>query len=363
MINQSASPTVLSLEPCKPQDQLLFLGTPPGLQRYDNPKHPIFLELTDKQFDFIWRHSDINVSKDRGDHARLTDAERDIFDNNLRFQIAGDSMLSRSINTLASFCTNSQLEICMSWWSTFETIHSRSYTHLLSNAYPNPGSFFDSVLETPAIVSRVNTLKRRFDALLSTDGSDLRQNIFNAVLAAQIMEGVTFYVSFACSFYFAQQGKMTGNGSIIKLISRDENLHVAITQNILKIWRDRPEEGFQDIYNNAVNQGLIHEAYRMAVEEEKHWGEFLFSGGRNLVGLTPRGLGAYSEHIANNRLVNMRLQPVFGAVDNPFKGWITPYFDSRAVQTAPQEEDITTYTRQTGGELTTGGLSDLSLDD
>ncbi len=361
-MHYSKTPTVLSLEPCKPQDQLLFLGVPPGLQRYDNPKHPIFLELTDKQFDFIWRHNDVNISKDRGDHARLTDAERDIFDNNLRFQIAGDSMLSRSINVLSTHCTNSTLEICMQWWSAFETIHSRSYTHLLSNAYPNPGSFFDSVLETPAIVSRVNALKSRFDALLSLDNTDIRQNIFNAVLAAQIMEGVTFYVSFACSFYFAQQGKMTGNGAIIKLISRDENLHVAITQHILKIWRDRPEEGFQDIYNNAVKQGLIAEAYKAAVEMEKEWAEYLFHAG-SLVGLTPRGLGAYSEHIANNRLANLRHPTVFGAIDNPFKGWITPYFDSRAVQTALQEEDNTTYARQTGGGITAGGLSGFSLDD
>jgi len=350
--------TVLSLQPSNPRKQLMFLGEPIGLQRFDHPRYPIFNELTDRQQSYFWRHKDISLTKDRGDHARLTTSERAIFDDNLRFQIAGDSMLSRSINALISHCTNSSLESCMQWWASFETLHSRSYTHILDNAYADPSGFYDSVLDSPAIVNRMTNLKSKFDTLLTTNSTDLRQNLFNAVLAAQIMEGVTFYVSFACSFYFAARGQMTGNGGIIKLISRDENLHVAITQNIMRFWRDVPEEGFADLYRQ--NTDLIYEAYRMAVQEEKDWANHLFSQG-SIVGLTPAGLGSYSEWLGNTRLRSLRLREIFPTQVNPFDGWIKPFFDSQSVQPALQEEDGTSYAKQTGAAASDEDWGDIKL--
>lgn len=338
----------------------MFLGQPLGLQRYDSPKYPVFEELTVRQQDFFWRASDQGLAKDRGDHARMLDAERAVFDANLRFQIAGDSMLSRSIGAMIGHCTNSALEACLQTWAFFETIHSRSYTTILDNAYPDATGFYDSVFETPAIVDRISAMKARFDDLLASDGADVRRNLFNAVLAAQIMEGVTFYTSFACSFYFASRGQMTGNGNVIKLISRDENQHVAITHGILKYWRDRPEEGFQDLYREAADGGLFEEAFRMAVDAEKDWAEYLFSQG-SLVGLTAAGLGQYAEWIANNRLASLRRPRLFGVRDNPFSGWIDKYYDSTKTQVALQEEEGTSYLKGTEGDIGDGAFAGFSF--
>lgn len=335
-------PTVLSFDQPHPKDQLLFFGKPLSLQRYDNPRYAIFNELEDRQASFFWRPKDIKLTADRTSVSRLTEAEKWVWRSNLEFQIIGDSMLSRSINSLIDRCTNSTLEACMQAWAYFETIHSRSYTYLLDNAIADTAAFYDAVTDNAEIRSRVEVLRAKLDALLGEGTGDPYQDLFNAVVGLQIMEGVTFYVSFACSFYFAARGSMVGNGNIIQLIARDENLHVAITQNILKIWRDVPEEGFSDIVSK--NKERVIEAYRVAVQAEKDWAQYLFSKG-NLVGLTAASLGAYAEYAGNNRLVNQGYPRIFETTSNPFSGWITPFLDSTVQQSAPQETDITAYAK------------------
>lgn len=348
-------PTVLSLLAVHPKDQPLFFGEPLSLQRFDNPRYPIFNKLTDDQDSFFWRPRDVNLTADRTSVSTLTESEHWVWRQNLMFQIMGDSMLSRSINAIIAKCTNSSLEACLQMWAAFETIHSRSYTWILDNAIPDTSQFYDDVMNNQEIVNRAMSLKAKFDALLG-ESKDERQNLFNAVVAAQVMEGLTFYVSFACSFYFAARGKMVGNGNIIQLIARDENLHVAITQNILRIWRNFPHEGMADIVKNSHE--LVVEAYRIGVQAEKDWAAYLFSKG-NLVGLTAAGMNQFSEYLANNRLVNLGKPRLFAATTNPFSGWIDPYFNSMSNSPMPQETEVTAYAKTASNDLGDSAYDDL----
>jgi ribonucleoside-diphosphate reductase beta chain len=197
-------------------------------------------------------------------------------------------------------------------------------------------------------VKRAQAISNRYDTLLNTRSSDPKQQIFDALLATQITEGLTFYVSFACSFYFGYRGKMEGNAKIINLISRDENLHVAITQNILKILRDQPKEGFQEIFKK--NEERVYEAYRMAVEAEKNWADYLFSKG-NLIGLTSDSLKQYVEWLADNRLSSMGYSKIYNAKSNPLSGWLDSFYDSKKVQVAPQETEISSYVKGVDNKL------------
>ena len=251
-------------------DQLknpMFFGEDLSLQRYDLVRYPKFYELYDQQLNFFWRPQEVSLVKDISDYKNLSDEERFVFDSNLKFQTMTDSMLSRSIHQMMKHVTNPELEICMNTWSFFETIHSNSYTYILQNVYPDATKFFDSILQDKEIVKRAKAISEKYDALLATDKDDIRQQIFDAILATQITEGLVFYVSFACSFYFGYRGKMEGNSKIIKFISRDENLHVAITQNIMKNWMNNPVEGFYDIVKK--NEDKVYAAYEMAVNAEK----------------------------------------------------------------------------------------------
>ena len=264
-----------------------------------------------------------------------------MFDSNLKFQTMGDSMLSRSIHQMMDHVSNPELEICMNVWSFFETIHSNSYTYILQNVYPDATKFFDSILEDKEIVKRANFLTSKYDALMGGT-KDPKEQILEALIATQIMEGLTFYVSFACSFYFGYRGKMEGNAKIINLISRDENLHVAITQNVIKYLRDNPDEGFQSTYKKSEEK--IYEFYRAAVEAEKEWADYLFSKG-SLVGLTPESLKQYTEYLANNRLNSLGLKKLYDTKSNPLAGWLDSFYDSKKVQVAPQETEISYYVK------------------
>ena len=321
--------------------QPLFLGKDLAIQRYDRLKYPKLYDLYDQQLNFFWRPQEVNLTKDASDYKKLSDEERFVFDSNLKFQTMGDSMLSRSIHQMIGHVSNPELEICMNVWSFFETIHSNSYTYILQNVYPDATKFFDSILEDKEIVKRANFLTNKYDALMSGT-KDPKEQILEALIATQIMEGLNIYVSFACSFYFGYRGKMEGNAKIINLISRDENLHVAITQNVIKYLRDNPDEGFQSTYKKSEEK--IYEFYRAAVEAEKEWADYLFSKG-SLVGLTPESLKQYTEYLANNRLNSLGLKKLYDTKSNPLAGWLDSFYDSKKVQVAPQETEISSYVK------------------
>lgn len=349
--------TVLNKHNVDSLKQPLFLGKDLAIQRYDRLKYPKLYELYDQQLNFFWRPQEVNLTKDAADYKKLTDEERFVFDSNLKFQTMGDSMLSRSIHQMMHHVSNPELEICMNVWSFFETIHSNSYTYILQNVYPDATKFFDSILEDKEIVKRAEFLTSRYDALMSSS-KDTKEQILDAIVATQIMEGVTFYVSFACSFYFGYRGKMEGNAKIINLISRDENLHVAITQNILKYLRDNPDEGFQSTFKKSEDR--IYEFYRAAVEAEKSWADYLFSKG-SLVGLTPESLKQYVEWLANSRLTSLGLKKLYETKTNPLAGWLDSFYDSKKVQVAPQETEISSYVKGVDSKLDDKAFDDFKL--
>jgi ribonucleoside-diphosphate reductase beta chain len=335
----------------------MFLGEDLALQRYDIKKYPKFYDLYNQQLNYYWRPQEISLIKDIGDYKMLSDEERFVFDSNIRFQTMTDSMLSRSIGKLLDFCTNSELEICMNTWSFFETIHSNSYTYILENVYPDATKFFDSILGDKEIVKRAEFIANKYDSLI-TPSDDPRQQIFDAVLSTQIVEGLTFYVSFACSFYFRYRKKMEGNGKIIGLISRDENLHVAITQNIMKNWEENPDEGFQTIVKQ--NEDKVYEFYRAAVEAEKEWADYLFSHG-SLVGLTPDSLKKYIEWLANNRLMSLGYKKLYDTKHNPLSGWLDGFYDSTKIQVAPQETEGAAYVKGVTNDVTDSTFEGFKL--
>lgn len=335
--------TVLNLKPMTAdeiREQPMFLGDSLGIQRYDVVKYPVFETLYRRQQEFIWGPNEINLKEDRNSYAELGEVEKFIFDKNLKFQTMGDSMFARSADEIKRYVTNTELEYAIAEWARSENVHSESYTVVLKAITKDPQPFFDSILEDKEIVHRAKSMREFFDGLLKTSGktSSLKEDLFRSVVSFQIAEGLIFYVSFACSFWFGHQGMMTGNADIIKLIARDENSHSAITQNILKFWKNDKSEGFQD----AFSADFIQDAFGKAVEGEKRWAEYLFSSGP-LVGLSAAVLGGYSEWLANNRLRSLGLDKIFDQPHNPISGWLDEYTDSSKTQVAPQEREITSY--------------------
>ena len=332
--------TVFNTQNIDTRFQPLFLGEPLALQRYDKLKYPKLYELAEKMEEYFWRPNEVSLMKDRNDYLELTDAERFVFDTNLKWQTMTDSMLSRSLFKIAEHVTNPELEAAINVWGFFESnIHSRSYSHILKNVYVEESVFWDSILLDTEVVSRANAAKAEYDKLFG-DVADVKTQIYNALIATQITEGLAFYTSFVCSFFFGARGKMEGNAKIIKLIARDENLHVAISQNVLAYLRDNPDEGFQEVVK--ANEQKVYEAYTVAVNLEKQWADYLFSKG-NLLGLNATVLKDYVEWLANNRLASLGYNKIFGVKKNPLGSWYDAYMNSDKVQVAPQETAISSY--------------------
>ena len=340
----------------------MFFGNPVNVARYDVQKHPIFEKLIEKQLSFFWRPEEIDVSKDRADWQSLTDSERHIFISNLKYQTLLDSIAARSVSMMMLPITSlSEIETWAETHSFAETIHSRSYTHILRNLFTDPGAVFDDILINDAILKRATSMTVYFDDLINhtqiwnihgegthiIGGEEvvitlraLKEKLFLAICALNSLEAIRFYVSFACSFAFSERELLEGNAKIIKLIARDEALHLTSTQHILNIWasgRDDPE--MKEISEQLAEQSKA--IFLDVVEQEKDWADYLFKDG-SMIGLNAAILKEYIEYISSQRMSAIGLKSPFNVKSNPIP-WINSYLSSDNVQVAPQETEISSY--------------------
>ncbi len=346
----------------------MFLDTSGGVnvQRYDTLKYRQFDKLTDKQLGFFWRPEEVDISRDSKDFKDLTDHEQHIFTSNLKRQILLDSVQGRSPNlAFLPIVGIPELETWIETWAFSETIHSRSYTHIIRNVYADPSKVFDEMLSIDEIVACSDSISKYYDNLIDMNnpehpdfGSyDHKKALWKAVMAVNILEGVRFYVSFACSWAFAELKRMEGNAKIIKLIARDENVHLASTQQMLKLL-PQDDKDFAKIKKET--EGEMVEMFMSAIREEKDWAEYLFKDG-SMIGLNAELLKNYVEWIGAKRMRAVGLTaPYQTSQSNPLP-WTEKWIRGGEVQVAPQETEISSYviggTKQDVTEDTFKGLS------
>lgn len=345
----------------------MFFGQPVNVSRYDQQKHPVFEQLIEKQLSFFWRPEEIDVSRDRIDFANLSAPAQHIFLSNLKYQTLLDSIQGRSPNTvLLPIVSLPELETWIETWSFSETIHSRSYTHIIRNIVNDPSIIFDDIMDNENILARAKDIAIYYDDLYEAsqrynltgegDVKELKKKLYLCLMAVNVLEAIRFYVSFACSFAFAENKVMEGNAKIIKMIARDEALHLNGTQhmiNLMQNGKDDPEmvEIAKECTQEAIN------IFRVAAEQEKDWADYLFKDG-SIIGLNRDILCQYIEYITNTRMMAVGLPAIFDAKSNPIP-WINAWLVSDNVQVAPQETEITTYLV---GQIDSD-LDDVDLDD
>lgn len=365
-------------------DQLkepMFLGQSVNVARYDQQKYEMFEKLIEKQLSFFWRPEEVDISQDRIDYAALPEHEKHIFISNLKYQTLLDSIQGRSPNVaLLPLISIPELETWVETWSFSETIHSRSYTHIIRNIVNDPSVVFDDIVTNKEIQKRAGDIAGYYDDLISYasyynlfgEGEhninnhtvcinlrELKKKLYLCLMSVNALEAIRFYVSFACSFAFAERELMEGNAKIIKLIARDEALHLTGTQfmiNTLRSGEDDPEmaeiakECEQDCYN----------LFLQAANQEKQWAEYLFEGG-SMIGLNKDILCQYVEYITNIRMQAVGLKLPFEAKSNPIP-WINNWLVSDNVQVAPQEAEMSSYlVGQIDSEINEDDLSNFTL--
>ena len=333
--------------------QPMFFGEELNTQRYDDFKYPIFDKLTQTQLGYFWRPEEVSLQKDRNDYQSLDEGQKHIFTANLKYQTLLDSVPGRGrALALLPYCSIPELEGCVLAWDFMESIHSRSYTYIMKNLYPNPGEVFDTILDTKEIVERAESVTKCYDEFIDygnrwklgqvNDTLELKRKFYKMLISINILEGIRFYVSFACTFGFGELRLMEGSAKIISLIARDESQHLAISQHIIKSYQ-KFEKDKEMLQVMRESEEEVYEMYKQAVEEEKAWAKYLFKEG-SMIGLSETLLGNYVEFIANKRLKGIGLEPIFDvSVRNNPLPWTQHWLSSRGQQNAPQETEIESY--------------------
>lgn len=365
-------------------DQLqepMFFGQSVNVARFDQQKYPIFEKLIEKQLSFFWRPEEVDVSRDRIDYNALPDHEKHIFISNLKYQTLLDSIQGRSPNVaLLPLISIPELETWIETWSFSETIHSRSYTHIIRNIVNDPSIVFDDIVENEQILKRAKDISAYYDDLIEMTNyyhllgegvhdvagktvdvnlRALKKQLYLCLMSVNALEAIRFYVSFACSFAFAERELMEGNAKIIKLIARDEALHLTGTQHMLNLLRsgqDDPE--MAEIARECEQQ--CYDLFVEAAEQEKEWADYLFKDG-SMIGLNKDILCQYVEYITNIRMQAVGLKLPFETRSNPIP-WINAWLVSDNVQVAPQEVEVSSYlVGQIDSEVNTEDLSGFEL--
>ena len=363
-MNNLKGMTVFNTEECDTKKQPMFFGKPLGVQRYDNFKYPAFENLTKSQLGYFWRPEEVSLQKDRGDYQSLRPEQKHIYTSNLKYQIMLDSVQGRAPGmAFLPYCSLPELEACMEVWSFMEMIHSRSYTYVIKNVYPDPSEVFDKILSDGRIQDRASSVTESYDDFINQahqfdtgnfwrdnwkdsptgawERKDLKRKLYRAVTNVNILEGIRFYVSFACSFAFGELKLMEGSAKIISLIARDENQHLVLTQQILNNWKKGDDPEMLEVIKEE-EEGII-QMFKNCVNEEKEWAEYLFKDG-SMIGLNDKLLQQYVEFIANKRMKAIGLNPIYDISlrNNPLP-WTQHWISSKGLQVAPQETEVESY--------------------
>ena len=356
--------TVFNDKKVDTKKQPMFFGAPLGMQRYDEYKYPDFDKLTQTQLGYFWRPEEVSLQKDRADYKTLNEQQKHIYTSNLKYQILLDSVQGRGPGMAFSpYCSLPELEGCMGVWEFMEQIHSRSYTHIIKNVYSDPAEVFDAVLDDDKIMDRAKSVCKAYNEFIEVATeyansnlwkedwkesptsqwtlNDVKRKLYLAVANVNILEGIRFYVSFACSFAFGELKLMEGSAKIISLIARDESQHLALTQKILYKCKKGDDPEMQQIAEEEKE--TVRQMFLDAVAQEKEWAKYLFENG-SMIGLNERLLSQYVEWVANRRMKAIGLAPAFDipAKNNPLP-WTEHWLNSKGQQNAPQETEIESY--------------------
>ncbi len=343
----------------------MFLGQSVNVARYDQQKYRDFEKLIERQLSFFWRPEEVDISSDRIDfNTKLRDHERHIFLSNLRYQTLLDSVQGRSPNaTLLPLISIPELETWVETWSFSETIHSRSYTHIIRGMVDDPSIVFDGIVTDAEIINRAISISAAYDRLyeMTCDRQSLgekeferlyvneygwepyplHRQLFRTLVSINALEAIRFYVSFACTFAFGERKLLEGNTKIMRFIARDEALHCEGTERMIRFMRTG-REGLLWKEIAADEENVIYDTMKSVAEQEMNWADYLFKDG-SMIGLNADILKTYVKYRTNLAMNRLGLKALFPEVTTDPLVWMNKWLLTDTLQIAPQEAEQSTY--------------------
>lgn len=318
-------------------DKLFFGESGHGVARYDIVRYPILAKLNIKMQNFFWRPEKISMVGEKASFESLTKAEQHVFTSNLSRQIILDTVQGRAPSlAFLPICSDPTLENCITTWTFFETIHSESYTRIIRAIYPDPSVVINNIIKVKEIADCATSITQAYENLIQTPN---KKNLYLALVAANALEAIRFYVSFACTFSFMERGKVEASGKLVELIARDEIEHLALVQHIIKLLpQDDPE--FIEIIKDCKEEAL--HIFLEAAEQEKEWARYLFQDGP-IIGLNEKILCDYVDYLTLRRTRAINLSADVSYRGNHPIPWIEKHLSSSIKQVALQDAESIAY--------------------
>jgi ribonucleoside-diphosphate reductase beta chain len=319
------------------------------IQRYEEHAYPVIAKYVDTQKGFFWVPEEITLVKDKIDFKNANDAVKHIFTSNLLRQTALDSIQGRSpMECFTPVVSVPEMEALVLWWSAFEQIHSKSYSHIIRNIYNVPSEEFDKIHGTKEIVDMAARIGIYYDKLYDAncyagigeapDDNYYIDAIWMALNASYALEAIRFMVSFATSLGMVENKIFIGNGNIISLILKDELLHTDWTAYIInRVVRDDPR--FAAAKERCKDR--VMQMYLDVIEEEKAWADYLFQKG-TVIGLNAKVMRDFVDWTAQHRLKDIGIKYDTGIKSTPLP-WFNKHLNTSKKQTALQENESVSY--------------------
>lgn len=345
----------------------LFLGEDLSLKDGVDVSYPQIEELIFQQRANFWHEKTVDMEADRVQFPTLPANMQDISVLNLAWQSNADSIAGRApIAALMPFVSNPELEELLNYWQLFEQIHSRTYQHIIKTVFPDPAVIRDRVANLEQSMDRLEIVSKEFtkletlgaiytiagnlgnDAAYNLSGMDIAAEetkkiiytqIIRAIGALYAMESIQFMASFACTFALANQKVLTGTCDQVKKIAKDEKLHITFGKAVLDILANDPETA--EIYKE--NLPFLKEVMDATVQAEYKWADYLFSEGRQVIGLNAILTKEYLDYLSTKAYADVGLEYANPTTEHPIN-WVEGYLNPEMIQVAPQERDVTNYT-------------------
>jgi ribonucleoside-diphosphate reductase beta chain len=348
----------------------LFFGAGKNSQRFDVLKYPFLDKSNDTQQGFDWKHDEIPLGKDSKDYKTAASTpQKWVIDVTFQKLIFLDSVQGRGpVLIFGQIATLPELENVINVWQYFEgNKHSRTYTEILRSLYTEPDKMFDSAFEIEELQSIAKKIASVYEKTYQSvieyvyktqrnieftkeDLHELKKDIIRCLFEINALEGVRFYSSFAAIWAMEKsEGLFPGCSENLQFICRDENEHLALTQNLLKYLRKNEDEEFIEAYEEIKEE--LEKRYYEIYFEELDWINFLFKEG-SYIGMNDEILKNYLNYLIIRRMKSLGINPTkekLGGryvIKNPLP-WVDRYINMDKNEKLPQEEKILNYI--TGG--------------
>lgn len=290
-------------------DRKMIAGNVTNLFNLNNVKYQWANKLYRLMMENFWIPEKVSLFDDKRSYDELTPAEQNAYDGILSFLVFLDSIQTNNLPNISDYITAPEVNLILAIQAYQEAVHSQSYAYIIESIIPaeKRETIYDRWREDKVLLERNQYIADIYQKFID-DRNDV--NFARVLIANFLLEGLYFYNGFNFFYNLAARSLMIGTADEIKYINRDELTHCVIFANIIKeIRKERPQ---------FFNDEEIYEMFRKATEQEIAWSNHII--GDQILGITPQTIEQYTKFMANKRLKEIGLEPIYeGFNETPYK--------------------------------------------